>query len=340
MKTWKPFKRDDQAINTILDMVYGYQKSRALFTACDLDIFSLIGTDYKSASEVAVLLNTDKKATQRLLDALCSMDLLEKKIDKYTNSNISLRFLVKSKPEYMSIMDYSSKLWDAWGTLTEAVKLGKSPVVKEIYELEEDSTEQFIDAVHWRSALLAQDIVRMIDLRDVNTVLDLGGGVGDYAIEFVNAKPNINATIFTYPNCAPFAEDYLKYIKKREIAEKINIITGDMFKDDFGSGYDLVFLSFVIQHFDIWKNMELAKKVYESLNPGGTIVIQDLLIDDKRTSPEFNALFALELLVNSNGGDTYTSSDIWLMLKEAWFDKIKIINTEFGTSLVFGKKNF
>ncbi len=339
MKSWKPFKRDDASITKLLEMVYGYQKSRALFTACQLDIFSTIGTDYKTASEIAITLNTDKRATQRLLDALCALELLEKRVDKYTNSTISLRFLVKSKPEYMSIMNYSSRLWDSWGTLTEAVKTGMNPNIKQIKDYTPEETEDFIDAVHWRSSLLAEDIVKMIDLTNVNRVLDLGGGVGDYAIEFVNAKPSIRSTIFTFPNCAPFTQDYLDYIKNREAADKVNIITGDIFTDDIGKDYDLVFLSFVFQHQDIWKNIELARKVHSSLNFGGKIVIQDLLIDDKRTSPEFNSLFALELLVNSIGGDAYTGSDIWLILKEAGFGKIKNMETDFGTSLVFGLKD-
>ena len=239
----------------------------------------------------------------------------------------------------MSLMNFSSMAWDSWSMLTQAVKLGKSPRSKSIPELNPKETEAFIDSVHWRSALLATDIVKMINLKNVHKVLDLGGGVGDYAIEFVNAKTEIEATIFTYENCAPFTIDYLNYIKNREVAQKITVTTGDILKDDFGKGYDLVFLSFVLQNFNIWDNIKLAKKVFESLNPGGRIVIQDLLIEDDRTAPEFNALYSLELLVNTDGGDTYTNSDIWLILKEAWFSKIDSMSTDFGTSLVFGKKN-
>jgi len=338
MKTWKPYKRDEEAINILLDMLYGYQKSRTLFTASELDIFTVIGTDSKSSDEVAVLLNTDKDATKRLLDALVALDLLEKYENKYSNSKISLRFLVQRKPEYMSIIRYGSVAWDSWSELTNAVKTGKPKHIKSIPDMRGEELEAFIDAVHWRSSLLARDIVSQIDLRNVHRVMDLGGGVGDYAIEFVNQKPDIEAVIFTYENCAPFAKDYLNYVKNREVASKISIEVGDILKDDIGSGYDLIFLSFVMQNFNIWDNIELAKKVNDALNPGGKIVIQDLLIDDNRTSPEFNALYSLELLVLTGEGNTYTNSDIWLILKEAWFSKIRTFNTQFGTSLVFAEK--
>ena len=338
MKTWKPFKRDDVAINQLLDMVYGYQKSRTLFTASELDIFSIIGTDSKTASELAVMLNTEKRATTRLLDALCGMELLEKHNDKYQNSKISLRFLVKSKPDYISIMKYSSIAWDAWSHLTETIRSGKPKTVKGIEDLTKEETESFIDAVHWRSALLARDIVKMIDLTHVNKAMDFGGGVGDYAIEFVNQKPEIESVVYTYENCAPFAEEYLNYIKNRDALKTVKIEVGDLLEGDIGSGYDLIFLSFVIQNFSIWDNIKLVKKLYEALNYGGRVVIQDLLINDGRTTPEFNALYSLELLATTGEGDTYTMSDIWLMLKEAWFTKIESVNTDFGTSLVFGTK--
>ena len=116
------------------------------------------------------------------------------------------------------------------------------------------------------------------------------------------------------------------------------IEVGDLLEGDIGTGYDLILLSFVVQNFNIWDNIKLAKKLYEALNYGGRVVIQDLLINDSRTTPEFNALYSLELLATTGEGDTYKMSDIWLMLKEAWFTKIESVNTDFGTSLVFGTK--
>ena len=145
MKTWKPFKRDDNSINAVLDMVYGFQRSRVLLTASELDLFTVIGTDQKSAKEVAMTINANERATQRLMDALCSMDLLSKNGDKYSNSQLSLRFLVKTKPEYMSIMDNMNNSWDAWGTLTESVKIGTAVACKNIADMFADRRLGFLE---------------------------------------------------------------------------------------------------------------------------------------------------------------------------------------------------
>jgi SAM-dependent methyltransferase len=202
--------------------------------------------------------------------------------------------------------------------------------------MSEKDVESFLDMISWRSKLLAPDIVKMIDLSHVRSILDIGGGQGEYTIEFVLHQPNARATIFTYPNIAPFTQENLV---RRKISDKIDVVKGDFYKDDIGSGYDLIFCSFVMQYNSIWDNIDFAKKMYTALKPGGQIVIQDLLVKDDRTSPEFNALFSLELLVNSKAGDTYTSSELWIILKEAWFNEIETVETDFGTTLVFATKS-
>lgn len=337
MKPWKPFKRDDDAVGEILDLIYGYQKSRTLFTAIELDVFDIIGADKKSSDEIAVLINADKEAVKKFLNALCAMNLLEKIDDKYQNTNLSMRFLVKSKPEYIGLMEWNALLWRSWGALTESIKTGEPAKEFSIPELRGKEAKAFIDAAHWRSSLLAKEIVSKIDLRNVERAMDLGGGVGDYAIEFVKSKPSMKADIFTYPNLVSYAAEYLKY-EEKNISSAIEIKVGDMLEDDIGSGYDLIFLSFVVQNFDIWQNIDLMKKIYDALNPGGQVVIQDYFINEDRISPEFNAIYNLELGLITKGAQIYACADIWFALKEAWLDDVRKVDTEFGTSLIFAKK--
>jgi hypothetical protein len=334
MRKWLTYTRDDIAINNLLEIIYSYQKSRVLLTACELDIFSVIGTDSKLSDEIAFQIDADKSATHKLLDSLCSMNLLEKKNNSYSNTIVSLRFLDKSKPEYISIMGWNNLLWNKWNNLTDCVKKGTTQNFINIQELSGNDLATFIDSIHWRSFLLAPDVVKLIRLDKTFKMLDLGG-IGDYALEFVQSKPDLMATIVTYPNIAPFA---IENIKEHRATEQINVISGDYMNCDIGSGYDLVFLSFVLSMNTIWENIDLARKAYDSLKHGGKIVIQDYLLNDSRTGPDYNALYPLEMLVSSKSGDALTSSDVWIILKEAWFHKIEKEETEFGTSLVYAEK--
>jgi SAM-dependent methyltransferase len=335
MKAWKPFRRDDETINEILDMVYGFQRSRALLTACELDIFSTLGTGVRTSAEISAELDTDKDATERLMNSLCAIKLLEKNMNRFSNSKLALRFLVRSKPEYMSVMKFHSYLWDQWAHLTETVKTGKPSKFNEIDDMGVDEIDAFISAVHWRSNMLAPDVIKMMELKNVNKVLDLGGGLGDYAIEFVKFNPDIDCTVYANENVMPLT---IQFLKEEGFADKIKTMTGNYMTDPIGEQYDMIFLSFVLHHNSIWENIDIARKVYDALKPGGQIVVQDYLVTDDRTSPEFNSLKALEMLVNSDHGNVFTESDIWIMLKEAWFKGFQRIDTEFGTSMIFAKK--
>jgi SAM-dependent methyltransferase len=323
------------SVKTVLDMAFAFEKSRVLLTACELDVFSVISAKAKSAPEIASELDTDTKATERLLDALVSIGLLEKRKEKYSNTNTAIRYLDKAKPEYMGLFKFHNYLWEQWGNLTEVVKTGKLPPFKEIKDLDEKEVKSFVDAVSWRASVLAHDIVRMIDVTNVTKVLDLGGTLGKYSIEFLNLKLGIKPYMFVYPNIVKYTKEYLK---SEGYLNKIEILTGDFMVDDIGKGYDLVLLSFVMHKNNIWENIELCRKVYDSLNPGGQIVIQDYVVDDDRTSPEYNALLGIETLVSTKGGNVYTETDYWITLKEAWFNDVVRQDTEFGTTLMFGTK--
>jgi ubiquinone/menaquinone biosynthesis C-methylase UbiE len=180
-------------------------------------------------------------------------------------------------------------------------------------------------------------VIKRIDLSKVNKVLDLGGGTGSYAMEFLKIKPDMRVVLFEKPEVIPTARDYME---AEGFENRIETIAGDFFEDNIGNNYDLVFMSFVLENFSILDNIKLLKKVYESMNVGGKLVVQELLLDDERTSPQFNTLFSLNMLVNTEGGDAYTETDAWIMLREGWFDDIEVTKTEFDNSLIFSTKKF
>ena len=178
-------------------------------------------------------------------------------------------------------------------------------------------------------------VIKRLNLRNVDKVLDLGGATGAYSMEFVKAKPDIHVVLYDKPEVIPIANEY---IEKQGFDNRIETVGGDFFVDELGGNYDLVFISFVVENFSFADNIKLLKRVYESINIGGTIVVQELLLDEDRCSPEYNTMFSLDMLVNSENGDVYTETDTWIMLKEAWFSDIKVIKTEFDNSLIFGTK--
>jgi hypothetical protein len=128
------------------------------------------------------------------------------------------------------------------------------------------------------------------------------------------------------------------YVNKSGFSSRIDFIEGDFKHNSFKSGYDLTLLSAIIHMNSSKENLNLFKKASRALNPRGQLVIQDFIMREDRLKPEWGAFFALNMLVNTKGGDTYTEGEVHTWMKQAGLTRISTIKTQFNTSLVVGKK--
>jgi len=67
------------------------------------------------------------------------------------------------------------------------------------------------------------------------------------------------------------------------------------------------------------------------------VVVQDFVMDEGRRGPLQPALFALNMLVGTEAGDTYTESEIRGWMEAAGLGGISRTDTAYGASLVTGK---
>ncbi|MFO7967455.1 MAG: methyltransferase [Archaeoglobaceae archaeon] len=323
--------QDKMSIEEIKRTAIGFQESRIILTAVELDIFSALGKERRSSTEVAKSLGTDERATNRLMNALTTMGILRKIEGMFFNTEATARYLDKESPDYMAGLLHIAALWKSWSKLTQVVKKG-GPAER---ERDEKDLKGFISAMHERAQNVAPNIVGMLDLSGVNTVLDVGGGSGAFSMAFVSSKHDIKATVFDLPDVIPLTKEY---VQGEGLSDRIDVMPGDYNVDDFGSGYDLVFLSAIIHINSPEKNQGLIKKCADSLTPGGQLVVQDFIMDETRTTPSFGAIFALNMLVNTQSGDTYTESEVKDWMKNAGLKNVERKDTGTVTSLIIGRK--
>ncbi len=315
---------------------YGFQPSRILLTAFELGIFTALGSGERSSNQVAAGLRTDPRATDRLMNALCAMELLTKKKGKFRNAPLADRFLVDGKPERMSGLMHAANLWHTWGTLTEAVRRGTSVLGRRpVGERDQDWLTSFIEAMHYRAVRQAGAVVGAMDLAGVKRVLDVGGGSGAYAMAFAGRKRGIHATVFDLPDVIRLTRSYLE---EGGFTENVETVAGDYRTDDLGSDFDLVFLSAIIHSNSAVENRKLIRKCSGALRQKGRVVVQDFIMDEDRTTPPDGAFFALNMLVGTEAGDTYTESEVGSWMAEAGLTRIRRKETSFGVSQIIGSR--
>lgn len=318
----------------IRQLASGFQVSRIVLTAVELDIFSILDKKMLPASDVALSANVNPAAAERLMNALAALGFLKKTHGKFYNSEAASQFLVKGKHEFMGGLFHQNELWKTWSTLTNAVRKGTSVYEDENYS--NDWTESFIAAMHYRAVKEAKILSLMLQLDNVRKMLDVGGGSGAFSMAFIEKNPGISATIFDLPSVTPITKEY---VSSFPLKNNINYLEGDYLKDDIGTSYDLVFLSAIIHIQGLEENNSLIKKCVESLNPGGQIIIKDWVMEETKTNPVGGAIFSINMLVGTDTGDTFTENEIKHWLNNAGINKIERKDSSYGWSLIIGYKD-
>jgi len=289
----------------------GFWASRVLLTANNYRIFDYL-TKPKPAKTIAKKLKTDLRATEILLDALAGIGLLKKSAGRYSNAPIAAKFLVRGMPYYHGdILRHADTLWKNWSELDEAIKTGK-PVRKA------RNHEAFIMGMHNIASLKAQSVIRAIGVKGVKTALDLGGGPGTYSIEM--ARKGVHVTLFDRPETIELA----RRVIKKEGIRSIKFIEGDFVYDNIGRGYDLIFASQILHSLSEKDCKSLIKKCKTALNKGGRIVIQEFHLLKDRAHPPQGALFSVNMLINTEGGRSYSGDEMKGWLSKAGFKNIKV----------------
>lgn len=301
-------------------LVRGFQESRAVLTALELDLFTAVG-DGADAAEVAARLNSDARATEMLLNVLVSLRLLAKEGGRFRNTPVSARFFTAASPvNARPALMHTAHLWERWSTLTACVRAGTAVAARDDSARSDDWTEAFIAAMHRNATERAPHVIRAVGAGEARRLLDVGGGSGAYSIAFAQAIPSLRAEILDRPEVGAIA---LRHIRQAGLESRIAVRAGDLRTDPFGEGYDLIFVSAICHMLDPAENLDLLRRCHAALAPGGRVVIQDFILDQDKTSPRFAALFSLNMLVGTRGGASYSESEYTAWLGEAGFAAVR-----------------
>lgn len=315
------------------DRIRGFQESRAILTALELDVFSAVGGG-AAAEALAAKLGTDVRATEMLLNALAAIGLLAKEDAVFRCTPVAARYLAAGSPDNAQpALLHTVHLWPRWSTLTECVRRGTSVGARETGG--EDWTEAFIAAMHRNAAERAPQVVRAVDASGVRRMLDIGGGSGAYSIAFAQANPELRAQILDVGAVVPIAQ---RHIREAGVAERVTTRVGDLRTDSFGTGYDLVFASAICHMLSPEENADLMRRAFAALAPGGRMVIQDFILEADKTKPRWGALFALNMLVGTAQGSSYSEPEYTAWLRAAGFGEVRRVRLPGPAGIVIGSK--
>lgn len=325
---------------TYLDNLSGaYAESRILHAAVELNLFDAIGENRMSVQAISERLKTNERATELFLNALTVLNLLHKKDNLFSLTDLAKKYLVTtSETCYTGMIRLESAQWSVWGELAKAVRTGQPIRTPDMYQTNRDETERFIMAMHHLVSARgdAAYLADKLSAEGVRSILDIGSGPGTYPIALCKKNPAIKASIFDLPGTLEITR---KVLAKEGMEKQISLIAGDYNKDPLPNGFDIVFLSNIIHGEDEEANRTLLKKIYGSLNPGGRVMVKDHILNEDLTKPAGGAIFSICMLLTTKGRD-YGYHEVHRWLEEAGFVDITLeeLPPPMTSGLVTGKR--
>jgi (2Fe-2S) ferredoxin/predicted O-methyltransferase YrrM len=312
-----------------------FQESRVVLTAIELDVFTAVAAGPGTAAEVASRIGADPRATGMLLNALAALRLLDKREGAFVNGPVAARYLAAGGAhDSRAALMHTVHLWTMWSRLTDAVRAGTG-AADAAGGRDPSWTEAFIAAMDANARDRAAAVVRGAGIEGARTMLDVGGGSGAYSIAFAKEAPELRVDLLDVAAVVPIAE---RHIAAAHLQDRIRTRTGDLRAGSLGEGYDIILVSAICHMLGPGENRDLLARCFAAAAPGGRIVVQDFILDPSKTAPRAGALFALNMLLATPAGNSYSGQEYAEWLGEAGFTGIAHVRIPGPTGLMIGRR--
>ena len=312
----------------ILEMMRAYQVPCLLAAAADLDLFEKLAPVPRTAAEVTAAAGCDLRAVTILLDALAAVGVIVKQDEQYSISPELAPFLCEAFPQsVMAMLRHQANCLRNWSRLPWTVHSGKPEYPGPSIRGEDADKASFIEAMHVVSRDVADELVQKIHPGSVRCVLDLGGASGSWTLAWLKAEPQSRAIIFDLPHVIPMARECFA---TSPFADRVELCAGDFYTDDLPKGADLAWVSAIIHQNSPDQNRALYRRIAAALEPQGWIYIRDIVMEPSRTAPVAGALFSVNMLSATEGGNSYCWTEIQEDLQSAGFADVQLVRRDEG----------
>jgi 3-hydroxy-5-methyl-1-naphthoate 3-O-methyltransferase len=333
----------------IFQMAIAYWVSKTLMAAVEFELFTKISNRSVTLEELQKVLGMEARPADVFATALVSLGLLNVSMDgkggrTFSNSPLSATFLDRNKPSYMGdiVSMFDKRLYNMWDRLPQSL-LSNKPAGgsgEEIFGQARsnqaiEQMQKFTHAMHGVSVGPAMALAKVFDFSKYKSLIDIGGGSGVYAIQVTLANPHLSAVVADLSAVCGVADEY---IRRFNLQDRVKTKALDFFKEDIPGVYDVAFLSHIIHDWSEEKDTILLKKIFNSLNSCGAIIISEWLLDNEKTGPASAALMGMNMIIETEGGRNYSFAEISKMLAAAGFSGIEKRPLLGPASIVIGHK--
>jgi len=324
----------------VMQFAWGYAPTLIIEAAVHHRVFDLLDQSPKSVAELSRESGASRRGLTAILNALVGFNFLTRKGDRYSLTPESAAFLVSNRPGYLGALfkHMSSQIIPNWLQLERVVRTGKPAEAVNDQKAGAAFFAEFVESLFplsYRAAGIMGEHLKVPGTKKPISVLDIAAGSGVWGIALAEQSPLVRICAVDWPQVLKVTK---KVAKRRGVAGRMSTIPGDILKVNYGTGYHVATLGHILHSEGAERSRQLLRKVFKALEPGGTIVIAEFVPNDERTGPPNALIFAVNMLVNSKAGDTFTFAEISQWLREAGFAKPRQLDAGGVSPLILATK--
>jgi len=323
-----------------MHFAWGYAPPLILEAALDCRLFDLLDQAPQTVSELAAQSGASTRGLTAILNALVGLEFLVKKGERYALNPESAAFLVSTKPAYHGgfFRHVIRQVLPQWLKLTETLRTGRPAVAANHQGEGQQFFAEFVEGLFPLSYQADQVLGEHLGVHKATSpvsVLDIGAGSGVWGIALAHQSPLVTVHAVDWPVVLKVTH---KLARRHGVGERLRTVAGDLLEADFGAGHQVATIGHILHSEGRERSRQLLRKTFAALAPGGTIAISEFMPNDDRRGPSMPLIFAVNMLIHTEEGDTFTFAEMADWLVEAGFANPRLLEAPAPSPLVLATR--
>ena len=278
------------------ELLWSFAAHRVITVAGRTRMLTELSRESLGAEEIAARLHLAPLPVRKMLAALAALGVVDLCADGAYRLAAALAPMF-AEGDFPAFLEHSHDMYDAWGEKLEPWVRGAEWSGR---RRDAVGIARFGAAMHAMGRTVAARVAEAVDISASRRMIDLGGGVGQYAEAFCRANPTLTAVVVDVPEVARLGRERLA---GTDLEARIAFEGGDYIDGSSGSGFDLALLANVLHQEPADRAAALVARAASELVPGGRMLVVDFTIEGEPASIPVGALFAVNM---RSRGDTYS----------------------------------
>ncbi len=321
----------------LMNFIVGKWISKPVYVAAELGLADLLAEGSKSIEELALASRSHAPSLYRMMRALASVGIFAETKDKRFELTPMAEFLKSGAMRSFALMfnsDWSDKAWlhfiDSVKTGDTAFEKAHGMPVSDWLERNPRAAEVFNEANAVKAAHSHRAIIDVYDFSGINTLTDIGGGLGALMAEILQANPSMKGIVADIHSVTQKGEEF---IRSRGLEDRCKTVECDFFKD-IPAGSDGYLMSHILHDWPDDRCKKILRNCHKAMKPESTLLVVEMIVPPGN-QPSIAKLLDLEMLVTT-GGRERTEEEFKTLLDSSGFELSRTISTQGGISVIEG----